>query len=135
MIESAIRRGPRYLAVGLFCAVLSNAIMIAVAKAGGHSLMAVTASVVVLIPTGFALQALVTFRQPFNWPAFVRYAGVMVWNWPLFCACIWLLHDLCGVPMPWAAPITTVLSFLWNYRGSAWAILWRPAESLGKKRS
>jgi putative flippase GtrA len=126
MIAGLFRRGPRYALVGLFCAVLSNVIMIAVDGISGHSLIAVTASVAVLIPTGFILQALVTFEQPPSWRAFGRYAALMVWNWPLFSLCVWLIHDELSVPMVWAAPVTTILSFLWNYAASAWAIAWPP---------
>lgn len=135
MIAGFLRRGPRYALVGLFCAVLSNVIMIAVDHIGGSSLVAVTVSVVVLIPTGFMLQAVVTFEKPLNWRSFGRYAALMVWNWPLFSLCVWIMHDVLFVPMLWAAPMTTILSFIWNYAVSAWAIAWPHAHSRLKEIS
>lgn len=121
-MKALFRRGPRYIAVSLFCMGLSNAILIGMDRAGFSYGIAVLASAAILIPVGFLLQARVTFGMPLRLDAFVRYAAALALNVPLSWIALFFLHDLGGLDMMWAAPAATILLFLWTYLTSSWAL-------------
>ena len=83
----------------------------------------------ILIPTGFILHCRLTFSVEQSWPAFWRYGGVMAVNMPLSFAFIWLIYDIIGLPMIIAAPVATVLLFVWNFLAARWAVNHRPLKA------
>ncbi|MDI1294865.1 MAG: GtrA family protein [bacterium] len=121
-MNGLLRRGPRYIAISLFCMALSNTILIGMDRAGFSYSAGVLISAAILIPVGFLLQARVTFAVPLRWDAFFRYAGALSLNVPLSWLALFLIHDLGGLDMLWAAPISTILLFLWTYLTSSWAL-------------
>lgn len=116
-----LHRSGRYTAVSVVCALLHNGIMIGLDRLGVHYVWCQTASEVVLLPTGYLLQGAVTFRAKRNWRDFFRYSGALLTNFPVAIAILWLLCDVLALDMLWAAPISMVLLFIWNYLASAWA--------------
>lgn len=124
------RWSPRYLLVSLFCFVANNLLLIALDHLGVPLWCMILISGSVMIPLGFALQALVTFSVPLNWASFGRYALVIAPNLPAAWALLWLVRDEAGLSMTMAAPAVTLLLFAWNAAGSVWAIyLRRPDQA------
>jgi hypothetical protein len=50
---------------------------------------------------------------------------IMLVNTPAAWLLLALIHDHDDVPMIYAAPLVTVVMFLWNFVGSHWALLAR----------
>lgn len=123
-----LQRGPRYFAVSAFCLGLSNVILIGADRLGLSSGAGVLLSAALLIPVGFLLQARLTFAVPLNWHAFFRYAAALMLNVPLSWLLLYGLHDVGGLDMLWAAPVSTGLLFLWTYMTSRWALARRSLQ-------
>jgi putative flippase GtrA len=121
--------GARYLVVAGFCAGLHNVIMIVLDYFGVYYGLSLLVSAVVLIPTGFVMQSRFTFSVNATWPAFWRYAGVMIVNTPLSFIFLWLLYDVMALPMIIAAPVSTIILLTWNYLASGWAVRHRPQST------
>lgn len=124
---------PRYLVVGLICALLHNAIMIGGDFAGLHYVASSLVSFAVVVVVGFALHCHFTFQQDPSVKSFVRYAAGMAANFPLSIALMFIFCDLAKLSVPVAAPLATVLLFVWNFAASRWAIL-GPAKVTGDYR-
>jgi putative flippase GtrA len=129
MMLSALARGPRYVGVAAVCIAVNNALLIALDAAGIYYGLSVILSAIVMIPLSYSLQLRLTFRGEPSWPAFGRYAAVMLVNTPLAWLLLWLIHDKGSLPMVWAAPIITFILFIWNYVASGWAILARRTKA------
>ena len=125
-----LHRSGRYTAVSVVCALLHNGIMIGLDRLGVHYVWCQTASEVVLLPTGYLLQGAVTFRAKRNWPDFFRYSAALLTNFPVAIVILWLLCDVLSLDMLWAAPISMVLLFIWNYAASSWAFSRRRASAV-----
>jgi putative flippase GtrA len=113
----------RFFTVGLACALLHNAIMIAGAWLGAHYVASSLASFVVVVLVGYWL------HTAFTWPraargrvSLARYTLTMSANLPLFIAGMFVFVDLGGLPVPIAAPLVTVLLMAFNFVGSRWAL-------------
>lgn len=113
----------RFFTVGLACALLHNAIVIAGAWLGAHYAVSSFASFVVVVLVGYWL------HTAFTWPRagrgrlpLARYALTMSANLPLFLAGMFLFVDLGGLGVPLAAPLVTVLLMAFNFVGSRWAL-------------
>lgn len=116
-------RGPRYACVGLGCAVTNNLLLIGMDAAKIHYAIAVIVSALIMIPLSYYLQLHVTFSVEPEWGAFVRYASALLLNPPISWFLLFLIHDHGGLPMIWAAPIITLIMFIWNFAASNWAIV------------
>ena len=120
------RTSARFLSVGLICAVAHNAIVIAASLAHIHYAVACLISYVVVVALGFALHARFTFEVPPTFAAFSRYAISMAANYPITLALLFLMSDVARWPVAIAAPVATVLLFVWNFASSRWAIADKP---------
>ena len=116
-----VRRSPRYAGVSLLCALLHNAIMIGLDRLGVHYVLCQTASAAVLLPTGYLLQARMTFGADRSWAGFVRYSAALITNYPVAIVALWLLCDVLALAMVWASPLSMLILFVWNYATSTWA--------------
>jgi len=120
----------RFFTVGLACALLHNAIMIAGDWAGLHYVASSLVSFVIVVAVGYWLHSGWTFpgaargRTPF-----ARYALTMAANLPLSIAGMFVLVDLAGLPVSIAAPAVTVLLAAFNFLGGRWALRARRAQS------
>jgi putative flippase GtrA len=123
-----IASGPRYVGVSLFCLLFNNALFILLDWLGVHYVISVIISVAIMIPLGFVLQSRATFGRTLNWAAFGRYTLVMLANPPVALLLFWLVHDLGGLRMIYAAPIVTLSMLAWNFLTSSWAILLRAPQ-------
>ena len=126
-MNAHLRRIPRYTLVAGFCALLHNAILIAMDALGANVFWCQVASASVLLPVGFWLQSHVTFRCERSWGGFLRYSAALITNFPVALIVLWLTRDLLAVPMWIAAPVSSVALFCWNYLTSNWALSRVPA--------
>jgi putative flippase GtrA len=114
---------PRALVVGLICAVVHNAIMIAGDFAGLHYAVSLVISFLIVVVLGYRLHSGWTFRSAERSAgAFARYAVVASANLPSSLAGMFVFVDLVGLPVPAASPIVTVLLFAMNLLGNRWAL-------------
>jgi len=118
-----IRTVPRYLLVGVTCALLHNAVMIGCDLVGIHYVISSLISYVTVVIAGFALHSCFTFRQPVSADSFLRYAAGMATNYPASIVLMYLLCDVAGQTVPVAAPLATAILVAWNYLTSRWAIV------------
>jgi putative flippase GtrA len=125
-----VERSGRYFVVAVVCAILHNSIMIGLDRLGAHYVVCQTASAAVLTPAGYLLQGRMTYRTERSWRDFGRYAAALLTNYPVAIALLWLLCDMLKLDMMWAAPISMLVLFVWNYATSTWAFARRPAEAV-----
>ena len=118
-------RGPRYVAVSLVCVLINNLLLIELDRLGVYYGFNVLISAAVMIPFSFAMQVHITFACEPSWRSFVRYAMILLVNTPAAWLLLALIHDKGGLAMIYAAPIVTMVMFVWNFAGSHWALLIR----------
>lgn len=132
-MTSLFASSPRYLVVGLFCAVFNTALLIALDKAGLHYALATLISGAVLIPLSYVLHLRVTYRVAGGSGSFLRYAAAQAVNTPIALVLFFLICGLGGVPMTWAAPAVIGLMFVYNFISSFWAIALRSSSRAASK--
>jgi putative flippase GtrA len=111
----------RFVIVGGLCAVLANAAIILLVRAGFGTIASTILAFVPVLLVGYALHAAFTFRSPLSGVSFGRYTLAMVANFPVWIGALYVLCDLLKISVTIAAPVTTVLIFLWNYLSGGWA--------------
>ncbi len=130
-LREATREPRRYIAVGIACAAIHNAIVIACDALAVHYAIALVISFLVLLPLGYALHSVYTFERDLGPMRFLRFAGGLLTGFPINLALMALLISGLGLGVPIATLLCTGMLFLWNYLSARWAILqdkaWRPA--------
>ena len=113
----------RFALVGLACALLHNAIMIAGDFAGLHYAVSSVISFAIVAAVGYGLHSAWTFPGARRGAtSFTRYALSMSANLPLFVAGMFVLVDLLGLSVPVAAPLVTVALLAFNFVATRWAL-------------
>lgn len=113
----------RFGTVGVACALLHNAIMIVGDALGLHYAFSTLLSFAIVVPFGYWLHTRWTWpRAPRDRVSLARYALGMSGNLPLFVAGMFLFVDLLSLPVVLAAPLLTVLLFLFNFVATRWAL-------------
>lgn len=113
----------RFFVVGVLCAVLHNAIMIAGDALGLHYVASSLLSFAIVVATGYLLHSTWTFPAARRaMPTFARYTGSMSINLPLFVAGMFVFVDLAGLPVAIASPLVTVLLLVFNFFATRWAL-------------
>src|SRR5262245_11758130 len=113
----------RYLVVGVACALLYNAIVIAGDRIGLHYVWSLLVSFAIVVAIGYRLHTSWTFPGAVrDTTSFVRYTFMVSFNYPLMLAGLFVFVDLLRFPVPIAMPIVTVLSMALNFFGSRWAL-------------
>jgi putative flippase GtrA len=113
----------RYLAVGLACALLHNAIVIAGDSAGVHYAVSTLFSFAIVVVLGYRLHSGWTFPGTSrSGMSFARYAAMASANYPLSVAGMFVFVDRLGLTVPVASPIVTVLLTALNFFGNRWAL-------------
>lgn len=113
----------RALAVGLTCALVHNAIMIAGDWIGLHYAVSLVFSFLIVVVIGYWLHSGWTFTAAVrSRSSFRRYAVVASANYPVSLAGMFVFVDLVGLSVPVASPIVTVLLFAMNFLGNRWAL-------------
>lgn len=124
-----IRTTPAYLTVAVICVLLNNAILIGLDWAGVHYIISAFIAALIVIPASYALHISLTYRVDADAVSFWRYAALQSLNTPATIALLFLIHDLGGLQMIYAAPLLTIIMFLYNFLGGFWAISGRHAAS------
>jgi putative flippase GtrA len=113
----------RFYSVGLACALLHNAIMIAGDWLGAHYAVSSAASYVIVVLFGYWL------HTTWTWPgtprarmSLARYALTMSANMPLFIAGMFVFVDLAQMPVAIASPVVTVILMAFNFVAARWAL-------------
>jgi len=118
---------PRYLLVGITCAILHNVILIGGNFFGLHYVAGCLLSYVIVVLWGYGLHATFTFGRELSAVSLFRYALGMAANLPGSIALMFVFCDVAGVSVALAAPMTTAIIFVWNFATSHWAIAGRSA--------
>jgi putative flippase GtrA len=111
----------RYVMVGGLCAVLANGAIILLVRAGLGTVAATIIAFVPVLLVGYALHAAFTFRRQPSGLSFGRYSVAMAANFPIWIGALYILCDLLRISVTIAAPVTTLLVFLWSYLSGGWA--------------
>ena len=113
----------RALAVGLACALVHNAIMIAGDWVGLHYAVSLVFSFLIVVVLGYRLHSGWTFTAAVRGrSSFGRYAVVASANYPMSLLGMFVLVDLIGFSVPGASPLLTVLLFGMNFLVNRWAL-------------
>lgn len=119
----------RFAMVGALCALLTNAAVIVLARAGLGTLAASVLAFVPVLLVGYALHAAFTFRSQPSRVSFARYTLAVAANFPIWIGALYVLCDLLKIPVTIAAPAATLLIFLWSYLSGGWAFAAAPEQS------
>lgn len=122
MILPSLRRSPIYLTIGSFCALFNNVLLIWLDHIRVYYGISVVISAAIMIPMGFALHARFTYLVAPTAAAFARYASLQLCNTPAAWLLLLIIHDWNGLAMMYAAPIITIILFVWNYVLTGWAL-------------
>jgi putative flippase GtrA len=114
---------PRYLLVGITCAVLNNVIVIAGDFFGLHYSVSTLIAFVIVLLGGYGLHSAFTFGRELSARSLFRYALGMAANLPIWMALMFLFCDILGAAVAVAAVATTAIIFFWNFATSRWAIV------------
>lgn len=118
-------RPARYVVVGAVCATVHNLIMILGDMAGLHYLPMNFVSFATVTPLGYWLHSDFTFAEKLSLRAFLRFATGVAAGFPISLLTMAVLCTGFGVPVIIAAPVATIVLFVWNYASAHWAILGR----------
>jgi putative flippase GtrA len=122
-----LRRPSRYVQVGALCALLNNAIVIAMDRAGYHYVLGVTVGFIIVMLVSYLLHTTYTFETRGSAAGWLRFAGANVSGFPLSLGSMFVLCDGIGLSASFAMPIATVLLLCWNYFLAYWLIA-RPSD-------
>ncbi|MGA8616149.1 MAG: GtrA family protein [Xanthobacteraceae bacterium] len=104
------------------CAVLNNLLVIDFAHAGAGYLTATALAFGPVLAVGYTLHSLFTFGASVSLLSFGRYTLALLTNYPLWIASLFVLCDLCRLPVALAVPLATVILFVFNYILIKWAL-------------
>lgn len=113
----------RYSVVSGICFLLGATLIPAFASLGLHYAFATLAAFTIVALVGFILHSKWTYQVERSARGFVRYFSVMLLNLPLTVILIGLAHDFAQIPLTIAAPMTSILLFVWNYLAVRWAVV------------
>jgi putative flippase GtrA len=114
-MKQLLRRTSRYAQVGLLCALINNAIVIAMDHAGYHYAIGVITGFLVVMLVGYLLHAAYTFEVQASRTGWLRFVGANLSGFPLSMGAMFILCDGIGLSASIAMPIATVLLLFWNY--------------------
>ena len=116
--------GARYLMGAALCALVSNAVLVAMDWLDWPLLASVLLSWLAGGLTGYAWHSQITYGEPPSLAALVRFLAGSLLGVPLAWAALFVLHDLAGWAIWLAAPATTVLLFCYHWCNARLAIRW-----------
>lgn len=127
-------RNFRYIAVAGICAVVNNLLLIILVKSGINYFAAIWLAYIPMVLFGYALHVAITFQVGASSRTLLRYALVMLANYPLWIASLFILYSVLKLPIAVAAPVGTVIAFIGNYLATHWAIMSSVRVALGNTR-
>ena len=121
----------KYAAVSGISLLTHNVVMIVADSMGANLLVAVLASFCIVVVIGYILHTRFTFDGNLGWRGFARYVVAMSLNIPLALLTTGFWREL-GLPMVFAAPLSTAMMMVFNYIFSRWAVV--PAKRKSETR-
>ncbi|MGP0061729.1 MAG: GtrA family protein [Beijerinckiaceae bacterium] len=115
----------RYTFVGAICAATNNAVMILGDLAGEHYVPMMVLSFALVTPLGYLLHSGFTFNERLSLDGLLRFACGIAVGFPLSLLTMAILCTELGLRVVIAAPVATLVLFLWNYASAHWAIIGR----------
>ncbi len=112
----------RYTMVGAICAALSNLAIILGDWFGVHYVLMTIASFAVVTPLAYLMHAGFTFREQGSLRGFLRFTAGVATTFPVFLLFVASLSTGLRVPVALAAPIATLMAYVWNYAMAHWTI-------------
>ena len=112
----------RYLVIGVFCALLNNAILIGADTLGLHYTIAISLTVVITVPLAYLAHALWTFSVDASWVGFGRFIAGSFSSLIIAAAAVAFFRGALALPMIFAAPLATVTMTIYNYLMTRWAV-------------
>jgi putative flippase GtrA len=113
----------RYTLIGLVCALLNYAIMLAVDAAGGHYLVGTVIAFVVVTPVGYLLHSWFTFAEPLSAKPFIRFVAGVASAYPVATGLMIIFCSGLHLSVAVATPVVTGVMFAWNFAAAHWSIL------------
>jgi putative flippase GtrA len=120
--HAVAERITRYAIVGAICAIAQNGIMIAGGIAGGHYVPLSLLAFGIVTTMGYFLHARVTFHVKPSFHGFARFASGVATGFPLYFFVMAILCSGLQLAIGLAAPVATVVLYLWNYNSAHWAL-------------
>lgn len=117
----------RYTIVGAICAVANNVVLILGDFAGQHYVLMTFVAFALVTPLGYLLHCSFTFKESVSVVGLLRFTSGVATGFPIYFLFMAVMCSGLGAPVVLAAPITTVMLYIWNYASARWAILghWR----------
>lgn len=115
----------RYALIGLVCAMLNYAIMLANDAAGGHYLVGTVIAFIAVTPAGYLLHSWFTFAEPLSAKPFMRFVAGIASAYPVATGLMIIFCSGLHLSVAVATPIVTGLMFAWNFAAAHWSILSR----------
>lgn len=115
-------RVSRYTVVGAICAAAHNTVMILGGWAGGHYVPLSFLSFGMVTPLGYLLHARFTFKARVSWRNFFRFTSGLAAGFPLYFMAMGILCSGLDLAVAFAAPVTTITLYVWNYALTHWAL-------------
>ena len=113
------------MVVGAACAILNMILMISGDWIGIHYAPMTVVAFFIVTPIGYLLHAGFTFGEKMSWRSFAKFTSGVAVGFPISLLAFTLLCSGLGLSVAVAAPIATVILFVWNYALAHWAILGR----------
>ena len=120
-----LTRPRRYASVGAACAVMSNILLVTGDALGLHYMVSTVLTFAIVTPGAYLLHSAYTFGEPLSWAALWRFSAGLAFGFPLLFLVMALLCSGLRLPMIVAAPLATLIMFIWNYISARWAIVAR----------
>lgn len=89
---------------------------------GAHYIPLSFLSFVTVTPLGYFLHSRFTFHARLSKYRFLRFSGGVAAGLPLYFVIMGTLCSGIGLSILWAAPITTITLYVWNYTLAYWAL-------------
>ena len=118
-----LRHNFRYIAVGATCAAINILFLIGLVFAG---LTTTAANVVSLIPMlfiGYGLHVAITFNVKPSLTGLVKFSAGLIAALPLSILTLFVLVDCLHVPVVLAAPVGSLVVFVWTYLATHLSIM------------
>ncbi len=110
----------RYLVVGGGCALTQNVAIVGLVRIGMPYLVANILSATAIVPAGYLLHSLFTFRVRPNFDGFARFVVAVLFGLPVSTISLWLVHGVCKVPIGIALAMVTGMMAVYGFTLTSW---------------
>jgi len=124
------RKSVRYLANALFCAIISNIIMIGGDLFGIHYVALVAIAWFITGTIAYILHVNITFRVIGNFPGYIQFMTGAAVGIPYSLFLFFIFEYYFHFPMMVAAPAVTITMFIYNYINARLAIIWSSKKGI-----